>query len=92
VAVYWAREIRGESGRVRQACQCWRELWGVYRRGGYVLMGCAYCGRVRVGPGDWMALPGEVGDQLRRLPSGVLSHGYCEDCLRRHFPTHAQTA
>jgi hypothetical protein len=92
VAVYWAREIQAESGRIREECQCWRELWRVYRRGGYVLMRCAYCGRVRVQSGEWIAVPGDVGEQLCRIPSAVLSHGYCEDCIRLHFPTHGGTA
>jgi hypothetical protein len=86
VAIHCAREIRAESAQLRRECECWRQLWEVYRRGGYVVVRCAYCGRVRFESGDWSAIPTEVSRQLQQIPQGLLSHGVCEDCLRQHFP------
>jgi hypothetical protein len=91
VAIDSAREIRAESEQLRRDCECWRELWEEYRRGGYLLVCCAYCARVRHESGEWTAIPAEISMQLHQNPQGLLSHGFCDDCLQRHFPRYSRT-
>jgi hypothetical protein len=46
---------------------------------------CAFCGRMRTPEGRWVVMSEEVYQRLLRAP-GSVSHGYCKDCLRQHFP------
>jgi len=46
---------------------------------------CAFCGRMRSGEGLWISLPLWLSEMLQQ-EFGRISHGYCPECLARHFP------
>ena len=47
----------------------------------HLLILCAYCHRAR-GDSGWTVLPGGVEAELHTWPGVLLSHGYCQDCVR----------
>ncbi len=47
----------------------------------HLLILCAYCHRAR-GESGWTVLPGGVEAELHAWPGVLLSHGFCQDCVR----------
>jgi hypothetical protein len=78
-----AKSKRCQSERGR-----WRAVWSRTRSGAeqVVVVCCAYCARVRTPDGEWGAIPAGLSQAIHQNPAVRLSHGFCPDCLARHFP------
>jgi hypothetical protein len=87
-AAYNAAGIRADSRRRRSERRHWEAIQAAYRTGsGEVMRCCAYCARMPGPDGSWAAIPQGVSQSLhsRICRAPHMSHGYCPDCLPRHF-------
>jgi hypothetical protein len=76
-----------ECRRLRTERESWRLIWSASRQQpGLFIMCCAFCARIRSSRGAWVSVPIGVSDALHRARGVLLSHGYCSDCIARHFP------
>jgi hypothetical protein len=72
--------------RRRREWKHWWAVWSEYRATpGHHLVCCAYCARLRRSK-EWASIPSVLSQALHKFPKPVLSHGYCPDCIKRHFP------
>jgi hypothetical protein len=74
-----------ECNRLRAARRRWRAVW-CQDNPNSVVVCCAYCARVRTSDGEWGAIPASLSQAVHRSAAVRLSHGFCPDCLARHFP------
>ena len=74
-----------ESKRYQAERRRWRAVWSGRDGPEHVVICCAYCARVRTPDGQWGTIPASVSQAVHRSPAVRLSHGYCPDCLARHF-------
>ena len=86
VAVRKAAARVAESKRLKSERQRWRAVWSRCVGADSVVVCCAYCARVRTPDGQWGAIPASLNPIIHQSPTVRLSHGYCPDCLARHFP------
>jgi hypothetical protein len=86
VAIYRAAAQVAESKRLQSERQRWRAVWSPCAGSLPVVVCCAYCARVRTPDGQWGAIPVSLSANIHKSPAVRLSHGYCPDCLARHFP------
>jgi hypothetical protein len=86
VAVHKAAARVAESKRFQSERQRWKAVWSSCAGSHPVVVCCAYCARVRTPDGQWGAIPVSLSANLHKSPAVRLSHGYCADCLARHFP------
>jgi hypothetical protein len=82
-----ARAGVAETRRLRAARRTWSILWSEYRhRPEAPMICCAYCARMRNQAGEWLCIHPQISEFLHRPSVVKLSHGYCRDCIARHFP------
>ena len=78
-----ARVIISQSVALRKERERWRALWkACFTTPEYLLVCCAYCGRVRTLDGVWVV----DAYHLSKGNSVQMSHGVCHECLAAHFP------
>jgi hypothetical protein len=86
VAAIRARAGVAETRRLRAARRTWDLLWSEYRHDPEApMVCCAYCARMRNRAGEWLCIPNRISEFLHRPSVVKLSHGYCPDCVARHF-------
>jgi hypothetical protein len=83
-----AKSRREKSERNR-----WRAVWSrsASRDEPLVVVCCAYCARVRTSDGEWGAIPASLSQAIHQSFAVRLSHGFCPDCLARHFPADTES-
>jgi hypothetical protein len=86
VAIHKAAAQIAESKRCQAERRRWRAVWSGREDPDHVVVCCAYCARVRTPDGQWGAIPASLSQAVHQSPMVRLSHGFCPDCLARHFP------
>jgi hypothetical protein len=87
VAIHRALTKVAESKRCQAERGRWRAVWAGREGPDHVVVCCAYCARVRTPDGQWGAIPAGLSQAVHQSPVVRLSHGFCPDCLARHFPS-----
>jgi hypothetical protein len=86
VAIHRAAAQIAESKRCQAERSRWRVIWSGRKSPDDVVVCCAYCARVRTPDGEWGAIPASLSQAVHESPAVRLSHGFCPDCVARHFP------
>jgi hypothetical protein len=82
-----ARAGVAETHRLRAAREAWRHVWSEYcHQQKAFMVCCAYCARMRSSTSEWVSIPVRTSEFLHHSSLVRLSHGYCSDCIARHFP------
>jgi hypothetical protein len=78
-----AQVVVAQSVALRNERERWRALWQAFSTTPeYLLVCCAYCGRVRSLDGVWVV----DAYHLSKGKCVQMSHGVCDECLATHFP------
>jgi hypothetical protein len=81
-AILTATELVRTSQALREQREHWRVLLAERLANPDLFMSCcAYCSRMRIQTGEWVAIPAGVGTLLRDRNVPFLSHGVCPGCL-----------
>jgi hypothetical protein len=84
-ALAQARQTLALTRQFRRARDNWRRLRPTLPTPPDVVVCCAFCARVRAEHDCWLEIPAEISRLLHGWEGVAISHGFCPDCVTRHF-------